>query len=117
MFGTDNTMDEELYRNQFRWLETADDYFEPWGYPGQGRWLIYGMKLPDEVELQIEGLLDGTGADGRAFGPAGRRPVSSSATPSSNLTRRRSSASRAWMRRSAWAATYVSWCARSRVAS
>jgi predicted TIM-barrel fold metal-dependent hydrolase len=49
MFGTDNGMDEEMYRNHFRWLETADEYFDYWGYPGQGRWEIYGMDLPGEV--------------------------------------------------------------------
>jgi uncharacterized protein len=49
MFGTDNGMDEEMYRNHFRWLETADEYFDYWGYPGQGRWKIYGMALPDPV--------------------------------------------------------------------
>jgi predicted TIM-barrel fold metal-dependent hydrolase len=49
MFGTDNGMDEEMYRNHFRWLETADEYFDYWGYPGQGRWKIYGMELPDSV--------------------------------------------------------------------
>ena len=49
MFGTDNGMDEEMYRNHFRWLETADEYFDYWGYPGQGRWKIYGMELPDTV--------------------------------------------------------------------
>jgi predicted TIM-barrel fold metal-dependent hydrolase len=53
MFGTDSGMDEEMYRNIFRWLETSDDYFEPWGYPGQGRWLIYGIKLPDDVLEKI----------------------------------------------------------------
>ena len=49
MFGTDNGMKEEMYRNHFRWLETADEYFDYWGYPGQGRWKIYGMELPDSV--------------------------------------------------------------------
>jgi hypothetical protein len=49
MFGTDNGMEEEMYRNHFRWLETADEYFDYWGYPGQGRWKIYGMELPDHV--------------------------------------------------------------------
>src|SRR5262249_60087212 len=49
MFGTDNTIEEEMYRNHFRWLETADEYFDYWGYPGQGRWKIYGMELPDSV--------------------------------------------------------------------
>ena len=53
MFGTDSGMDEEMYRNIFRWLETSDDYFEPWGYPGQGRWLTYGINLPDDVLEKI----------------------------------------------------------------
>jgi predicted TIM-barrel fold metal-dependent hydrolase len=53
MFGTDNGMDEEMYRNHFRWLETADEYFDYWGYPGQGRWKIYGMELPDAVLQKI----------------------------------------------------------------
>jgi predicted TIM-barrel fold metal-dependent hydrolase len=49
MFGTDNEVTEEMYRNHFRWLETGDEYFDYWGYPGQGRWEIYGMELPDTV--------------------------------------------------------------------
>ena len=49
MFGTDATPEDEMYRNHFRWLETADEYFDYWGYPGQGRWKIYGMELPDGV--------------------------------------------------------------------
>jgi predicted TIM-barrel fold metal-dependent hydrolase len=53
MFGTDNEVTEEMYRNHFRWLETADEYFDYWGYPGQGRWEIYGMALPDPVLEKI----------------------------------------------------------------
>jgi len=53
MFGTDNGMDEAMYRNHFRWLETGDEYFDYWGYPGQGRWKIYGMALPDSVLEKI----------------------------------------------------------------
>lgn len=49
MFGTDSEPVEEMYRNYFRWLETGDDYFDYWGYPGQGRWKIYGLGLPDAV--------------------------------------------------------------------
>ena len=49
LFGTDMTPSEEMYRNYFRWLETDDDYFEYFGYPEQGRWLIYGLDLPDGV--------------------------------------------------------------------
>ena len=53
MFGTDNEVDEAMYRNHFRWLETGDEYFDYWGYPGQGRWKIYGMELPDSVLEKI----------------------------------------------------------------
>jgi predicted TIM-barrel fold metal-dependent hydrolase len=53
MFGTDNGMDKAMYRNLFRWLETADESFDPWGYPGQGRWEIYGLALPDSVLEKI----------------------------------------------------------------
>ncbi|HVI10370.1 MAG TPA: amidohydrolase family protein [Candidatus Binatia bacterium] len=53
MFGTDNGMEEEMYRNHFRWLETGDEYFDYWGYPAQGRWKIYGMELPDPVLEKI----------------------------------------------------------------
>lgn len=53
MFGTDNQMDEEMYRNHFRWLQTADESFDYSGYPGQGRWEIYGLALPDPVLEKI----------------------------------------------------------------
>jgi predicted TIM-barrel fold metal-dependent hydrolase len=53
MFGTDNSISEDMYRNHFRWLETSDEYFNYWGYPGQGRWKIYGMHLPDSVLEKI----------------------------------------------------------------
>lgn len=49
MFGTDSDPDPEMYRNYFRWLETEDEYFDYAGYPGQGRWEIYGMDLPDSI--------------------------------------------------------------------
>jgi len=49
MFGTDNSLTEELYRNNFRFLETADEYFDYWGAPGQGRFEISGLYLPDSV--------------------------------------------------------------------
>jgi predicted TIM-barrel fold metal-dependent hydrolase len=53
MFGTDNSVEEGMYRNHFRWLETGDEYFNYWGYPGQGRWKIYGMELPDSALEKI----------------------------------------------------------------
>lgn len=53
MFGTDHNVSEDMYQNHFRWLETDDEYFDYWGYPGQGRWKIYGMNLPDTVLEKI----------------------------------------------------------------
>lgn len=49
LFGSDSEPVPEMYANYFRWLETADEYFPYWGYPGQGRWAIYGMALPDKI--------------------------------------------------------------------
>lgn len=49
LFGTDAEPEEKMYANYFRWLETGDEYFPYAGYPGQGRWMIYGMELPDAV--------------------------------------------------------------------
>lgn len=49
LFGTDSEPVPEMYANYFRWLETSDEYFPYWGYPGQGRWMIYGMALPDGI--------------------------------------------------------------------
>jgi predicted TIM-barrel fold metal-dependent hydrolase len=49
MFGTDSDPEPKMYANYFRWLETADEYFDYWGAPGQGRWEIYGMELPDAI--------------------------------------------------------------------
>lgn len=49
MFGTDEGSDEKMYQSYFRWLETDDEYFPYNQYPGQGRWMISGMGLPDDV--------------------------------------------------------------------
>jgi len=47
LFGTDLVPEVEMYRLHYRFLETADEYFE---YPShasrQGRWNIYGLNLP-----------------------------------------------------------------------
>lgn len=54
LFGTDLVPDERMYRLHFRFLETADEYFD---YPShasrQGRWQIYGVYLPDEVLAKL----------------------------------------------------------------
>ncbi len=49
MFGTDEGASEQMYRNYFRWLETEDEYFPYAQFPAQGRWMIYGLGLPDEL--------------------------------------------------------------------
>jgi predicted TIM-barrel fold metal-dependent hydrolase len=53
LFGTDSDPEEKTYANYFRWLETADEYFDYAGYPGQGRWEIYGLALPDEILKKV----------------------------------------------------------------
>jgi len=53
LFGTDSDPEEKMYANYFRWLETPDEYFDYWGYPGQGRWEIYGLALPDEILKKV----------------------------------------------------------------
>jgi predicted TIM-barrel fold metal-dependent hydrolase len=54
LFGTDLVPEIEMYRLHFRFLETADEYFD---YPShasrQGRWKIYGLNLPDEVLRKV----------------------------------------------------------------
>lgn len=54
LFGTDLLPEVEMYRLHFRFLETADEYFE---YPShasrQGRWNIYGIFLPEEVLRKV----------------------------------------------------------------
>jgi predicted TIM-barrel fold metal-dependent hydrolase len=61
LFGTDATphgdaypqqvFNEELYEIYFRFLETDDEYFDyaPAKVPPQGRWQIYGIKLPESI--------------------------------------------------------------------
>jgi predicted TIM-barrel fold metal-dependent hydrolase len=53
MFGTDNSFEADLYQSYFRWLETADEYFDYYDAPAQGRWKIYGLALPDLVLEKI----------------------------------------------------------------
>lgn len=54
LFGSDLLPEETMYRLYFRFLETADEYFE---YPShasrQGRWNIYGLYLPEDVLRKV----------------------------------------------------------------
>jgi predicted TIM-barrel fold metal-dependent hydrolase len=49
LFGSDFGVEPDVYAGFFRWLETDDEYFPPYGYPNQGRFYIYGVGLPDDV--------------------------------------------------------------------
>jgi len=67
LFGTDaiplpaganypqQTLEPEMYRCYFRFLETADEYFDYSSAPTppQGRWKIYGIDLPDEILSKV----------------------------------------------------------------
>ena len=54
MFGTDTPPNAEAYRVYYRFLETDDEYIDPsGGHHLQGRWMIYGVYLPDEVLEKI----------------------------------------------------------------
>ena len=49
LFGTDAAPEEAMYRKWFRFLESADEHFDYWHSPGQGRWTISGLDLPRDV--------------------------------------------------------------------
>jgi predicted TIM-barrel fold metal-dependent hydrolase len=54
LFGADLVPDVEMYRLYYRFLETADEYFEyPTHASGQGRWNIYGLDLPDDILRKV----------------------------------------------------------------
>jgi predicted TIM-barrel fold metal-dependent hydrolase len=56
LFGTDFPPDVEMYGLHYRFLETRDEYFPYWlgtGPPPQGRWMIYGLGLPDDVLRRV----------------------------------------------------------------
>jgi predicted TIM-barrel fold metal-dependent hydrolase len=57
LFGTDCfPPSPEWYAPYFRFLETADEYFNyaaDGEIPGQGRWYIYGIDLPDDVLRRV----------------------------------------------------------------
>jgi predicted TIM-barrel fold metal-dependent hydrolase len=54
VFGTDLLPEVAMYQLYYRFLETADEYFE---YPShasrQGRWNIYGIFLPEDVLRKV----------------------------------------------------------------
>ncbi len=65
LFGTDavpqgyqtpqQVFTDQLYEIYFRFLEPDDEYFdyEPAPVPPQGRWKIYGLKLPDQILRKV----------------------------------------------------------------
>jgi predicted TIM-barrel fold metal-dependent hydrolase len=54
VFGADLLPDVEMYRLYYRFLESADEYFEyPTHASRQGRWNICGLLLPDEVLRKV----------------------------------------------------------------
>jgi predicted TIM-barrel fold metal-dependent hydrolase len=65
LFGTDavphgvetpqQVFGDDLYRIYYRFLETADEYFDyaPAPIPPQGRWRIYGLELPESILRKV----------------------------------------------------------------
>jgi predicted TIM-barrel fold metal-dependent hydrolase len=58
LFATDGCdagpINEEMYRLNWRWYETDDEYFEVSKvHHYQGRWRVYGVHLPDDVLEKI----------------------------------------------------------------
>jgi len=54
MFGTDTPCDAEAYQVYYRFFETDDEYINPEkSHHLQGRWMIYGVHLPDEVLAKL----------------------------------------------------------------
>ncbi len=51
LFGTDAPADAAVYRLHYRFLETSDESFDysTDEVPGQGRWQVHGLGLPDDV--------------------------------------------------------------------
>jgi predicted TIM-barrel fold metal-dependent hydrolase len=55
LFGVDMGPDPDLYAIHYRFLETSDESFD-YGtdpVPGQGRWQIHGLGLPDDVLRRV----------------------------------------------------------------
>jgi len=55
VFGTDAAPNLNVYQTYSRFLKTRDEYFA-YGrgeVPGNGRWMIYGLDLPDDVLKKV----------------------------------------------------------------
>jgi predicted TIM-barrel fold metal-dependent hydrolase len=55
LFGSDMSPDLDAYRLYYRFLETGDEYFNynTSEVPGQGRWYVCGLYLPDDVLKKV----------------------------------------------------------------
>lgn len=54
LFGSDTPCNAEAYQTYYRFLETDDEYIDPTpAHKQQGRWMIYGLHLPDQVLEKI----------------------------------------------------------------
>ena len=55
LFGSDLSPDLDAYRLYYRFLETDDEYFNynTSDVPGQGRWYVCGLYLPDDVLKKV----------------------------------------------------------------
>jgi len=55
LFGLDASPSPEDYIPYYRFLETDDEYFPyyPGKFPPQGRWMVYGIALPDDVLRKV----------------------------------------------------------------
>ncbi len=55
LFGSDMSPDLDAYRLYYRFLETDDEYFNynTSEVPGQGRWYVCGLYLPDDVLKKV----------------------------------------------------------------
>jgi predicted TIM-barrel fold metal-dependent hydrolase len=58
LFGTDASPNMETYQIYYRFLESDDEYFayNTGDIPYQGRWMIYGLYLPDDVLQKVYAL-------------------------------------------------------------
>jgi predicted TIM-barrel fold metal-dependent hydrolase len=55
LFGVDMAPDPDLYAIHYRFLETFDESFDydTDDVPGQGRWQIHGIGLPEDVLRKV----------------------------------------------------------------